>query len=158
MEEESTGRPSTWNLVYSRMRCDVRSCPLKSDWCWEDPKDKKHYKLRAPHLERLIDYVNNGGNLEGHDDVPDDIRRDLVLESQAGRKSQKPNNTPTTGVPYPVSINVLLAQTAHASTAAASPWLSSPNENPVIPGPREAAVREYCKWLESRAGGLKKHI
>lgn len=69
----------------------------------------------------------------------------------AGRKSQKPNNTPTTGVPYPVSINVLPAQTAHASTAAASPWLSSPNENPVIPEPREAAVREYCKWLESRA-------
>lgn len=51
VEEESTGRPSTWNLVYSRMRCDVRSCPLKSDWCWKDPKDKKHYKLRAPHLE-----------------------------------------------------------------------------------------------------------
>lgn len=23
-EEETTGRPSTWNLVYGRMRCDVR--------------------------------------------------------------------------------------------------------------------------------------
>jgi hypothetical protein len=30
-EEESTGRPSTWSLVYDCMRCDVRSCPLRSD-------------------------------------------------------------------------------------------------------------------------------
>ncbi|KAJ5917574.1 hypothetical protein N7466_011128 [Penicillium verhagenii] len=59
-EEEATGRPSTWSLVYDRMRCVIRSCPLMSDWCWEDPKDKKHYKLRAPHLERLIDHVDEG--------------------------------------------------------------------------------------------------
>lgn len=46
-EEEATGRSSTWSLVYDRMRCLIRSCPLMSDWCWEDPKDKKLYKLRA---------------------------------------------------------------------------------------------------------------
>lgn len=67
------------------MRCDVRSCPLISDWCWGDPKDHKHYKLRSPHLERLIDYVDSGGSLEGHDDVPKDICRDLVLEKSDGR-------------------------------------------------------------------------
>ncbi|KAF7589594.1 hypothetical protein BBP40_004054 [Aspergillus hancockii] len=152
-EEESTGRTSTWSLVYSRMRCDVRSCPLKSDWCWEDPKDKKHYKLRAPHLGRLIDYVDSGGNLEGHDDVPDDIRRDLVLESQAGRISKKLDNAPTTGALYPpIDINVLPAQTARASVVETSPpRTSSSNEDRVIPGPREPAVRNYCKWLESRA-------
>ncbi|OJD20581.1 hypothetical protein ACJ73_08084 [Blastomyces percursus] len=49
-EEERTGQPSTWNLVYEAMQCRVHSCPLKSDWCWEDPGDKKHYKLRAPHF------------------------------------------------------------------------------------------------------------
>lgn len=142
-EEESTGRPSTWNLVYSRMRCDVRSCPLKSDRCWEDPKDHKHYKLRSPHLERLIDYVDNGGSLEGHDDVPKDIRRDLVLESQTGRNSKKADNTPTAGGPYPpISINVLPAQTARAPMVAASPpRSSSPYDHPVLPRPREAAVK-----------------
>ncbi|KAJ5424808.1 hypothetical protein N7445_010781 [Penicillium cf. griseofulvum] len=36
-EEEDTGRPVTWDLVYGLMRCDVRLCPLKSYWCWEDP-------------------------------------------------------------------------------------------------------------------------
>lgn len=71
-EEESTGRPSAWSLVCERMRCHVRSCPLRSDWCWEDPRDKKHYKLRAPQLERLVDHVYEGGRLESHEDVPDD--------------------------------------------------------------------------------------
>ncbi|KAJ5354426.1 hypothetical protein N7541_005470 [Penicillium brevicompactum] len=94
-EEENTGRPATWDLVYGFMRCDVRSCPLKSDWCWEDPKDKKHYKMRAPHLERLIDYVDGGGSLDSHDDVPSDICRDLVLESQTGRKSKKTDIQPS---------------------------------------------------------------
>lgn len=88
-EEEATGRPSTWSLVYDRMRCVIRSYPLMSDWCWEDPKDKKHYKLRAPYLERLINHVDEGGSLNDHDDVPSDIRRDLILESQTGKKPPK---------------------------------------------------------------------
>jgi hypothetical protein len=71
------------------MRCNIRSCAHKSDWCWEDPKDNKHYKLRTPHLEPLIDYVDEGDILDGHDDIPGDIRQDLILESQTGRKSKK---------------------------------------------------------------------
>ncbi|KAJ5588708.1 hypothetical protein N7537_011386 [Penicillium hordei] len=149
-EEENTGRPATWDLVYGFMRCDVRSCPLKSDWCWEDPKDKKHYKMRAPHLERLIDYVDGGGSLDSHDDVPSDIRRDLVLESQTGRKSKKTDNL-TTGPPYPTIINVLPAQNRVAPAVTSSVRRLPPDDYVVIPGSREAAVREYCKWLESRA-------
>jgi hypothetical protein len=88
-KEEVTGQFSTWESVYQLMRCDVRSSPHKCDWCWEDPRNKKHYKLRTTHLERLIDYVDYGGILDGHDDVPRDIHRGLALESQAGRKSKK---------------------------------------------------------------------
>jgi hypothetical protein len=146
-EEESTGRPSIWNLVYERMRCHVRSCPLRSDWCWEDPRDKKHYKLRAPHLERLVDYVYGGGSLESHKDVPEDIRPDVVLESQAGRKSKKADNVPTTGVPYPININVMSAETARASTVTSSSPRPSPNGRLVIPGPRE--VRRHIKLIFS---------
>lgn len=58
----------------------------------------------------------------------------------------------TTGQPYAlISINVLLAHTGSASTVTSSLSRPSSNEHLVIPGPREAAVREYCKWLESRA-------
>ena len=150
-EEERTGRTATWSAVYDRMRCNVRSCPLKSDWCWEDPTDKKHYKLRTPHLERLIEHVDGGGSLDCHNDVPSDIRRDLVLECQLGRKSKKAD-VASTGPPYPPTIiNVLPAHTGSASTVTQSLNRHSPDEPLVIPGPREAAVREYCKWLESRA-------
>ena len=87
-EEETAGRPSTWSHVYDRMRCYVRLCPLKSDWYWKDPTDRKHYKLRVLYLKRLIDHVDSG-RLDGHNNVPSDIRRDVVLESQTGRKSKK---------------------------------------------------------------------
>jgi hypothetical protein len=150
-EEEMSGRPCSWNLVYELMRCDVRSCQLNSDWCWEDPQDGKHYKLREPHIERLIDYVDNDGKLEGHGDVPRDIRRDLIRESQTGRRSKKANS-PANGSPYhPVNIHVLPAPTQQALMAAPSPTRPSTVESLLVPGPREQAVRSYCKWLELKA-------
>ncbi|KAJ5117746.1 hypothetical protein N7448_011378 [Penicillium atrosanguineum] len=150
-EEEVTGQPSTWERVYELMRCEVRSCPHKSDWCWEDPKDKKHYKLRTPHLERLIDYVDEGGILDGHGDVPSDIRRDLTLESQAGRRPKKVDVS-TAGLMYPPTIvNVLPAQNGSTPVITSSLPKPSSEGRLIIAGPRETAVREYCKWLESRA-------
>lgn len=86
---------------------NARSYPHRSDWCWEDPKDKKHHKLRTPHLERLIDYPDEGGILDGHDDVLGDIRRDLIVEIQVGRKSKKVDVS-TTGLPYPPTIVKIL--------------------------------------------------
>jgi hypothetical protein len=150
IEEDITERPATWDLVYGLMRCDVRSCPHKCDWCWEDPQDKKHYKLRALHLERLIDYVDGGGCLDTHDDVPNDIRRDLVLESQKGRKSRKTDVT--NGPSYPSTIiNVLPAQNGSTPIVSSSLHNAPSDEQVIITGPREVAVREYCEWLESRA-------
>jgi len=55
-------------------------------------------------------------------------------------------------LPYPPTIiNVLLAQTGNTSTVTSSLPRHLPDEPLVILGPREAVVREYCKWLESRA-------
>ncbi|KAJ5783415.1 uncharacterized protein N7518_009092 [Penicillium psychrosexuale] len=136
-EEEATGRPSTWSLVYDRMRCVIRSYPLMSDWCWEDPKDKKHNKLRAPYLERLIDHVDEGGSLNDHDDAPSDIRRDLILESQAGKKSKRYQCSPSISRAYFDRRFITSRPVSHESL--------------MIPGTREQAMREYCNWLESRA-------
>lgn len=69
-EEEMSGQRCSWDLVYELMQCNVRSCQLNSDWCWEHPQDGKHYKLREPHIERLIDYMDDGNTLDGHGDVP----------------------------------------------------------------------------------------
>ncbi|KAL5042235.1 hypothetical protein BDW71DRAFT_217086 [Aspergillus fruticulosus] len=133
-EEERTGQPSAWNTVYGLMQCNIRSCQLNSDWCWGDPTDGRHYKLREPHIDRLVDYVEKGGKLESHADVPRDIRRDLILDAS----------------PYhPVSINVLPAQTSMASMISPSPP-SSLSPRVIIQGDQVAAVKDYCKWLELR--------
>lgn len=130
------------------MQCNVLSCQLNFDWCWEEPKDSKHYKLRDPHIDRRVDYVEMGGKLESHGDVPRDIRRDLILESQTGRKSKKDNSL-ASGSPYhPVSINVLPAQASTASMISPSPPRSS-SPRVIIQGDRVAAVKDYCKWLEA---------
>ena len=119
-EEETTGQTATWESVYALMRCAVRSCPHRSDWCWEDLKDKRHYKLRTPHLERLIDFVDEGGILDGHDVVPGDIRRDTILESQAGRKTKKVDAS-TAELPHTSTvINFLPAQNGSAPVIAPS--------------------------------------
>ncbi|KAL4863057.1 hypothetical protein BDV12DRAFT_189930 [Aspergillus spectabilis] len=138
-EEDRTGRPSAWNAVYELMQCNVRSCQLNSDWCWEDPKDSKHYKLREPHIDRLVDYVEKGGKLESHVNVPRDIRQDLILESQTGRKSKKDSSL-ASGSPYhPVSINVLPAQASRAS------MISPSHPDPHLPACNEAYKADFRK-------------
>ncbi|KAL4918747.1 hypothetical protein BDW62DRAFT_217518 [Aspergillus aurantiobrunneus] len=133
-EEERTRRPSAWNSVYELMQY---------------PKDSKHYKLREPHIDWLVDYVEKGSKLESHGDVPRDIRRDPILESQTGRKSKKDNSL-ASGSPYhPVSINVLPAQASTASMISPSPPRSS-SPRVIIQGDRVAAVKDYCKWLEAQ--------
>lgn len=88
-EKETTGQSSTWEYIYRLMRCDIRLCPHKSDWCWENLKNKKYYKFRNPHLERLIDYIDKDSILDSYDNILGDICWNLVLESQAERKSKK---------------------------------------------------------------------
>lgn len=102
-------------------------------------------------LERLIDYIDEGGTLASHDDVPSDIRRDLVLESQTRRKSKKAD-TSTPEPPYhPTIINFLSGTDGSASMVTSTPLRILAEEPLVIAGPRELAVKKYCKWLESRA-------
>lgn len=147
-EEDVTGRPAAWNTVYELMACHVSACQLQSDWCWEDPVDSKHYKLREPHIDRLVDHVEKGGRLESHNDVPRDIRRDLILESHTGRKSKKAKSSAHETPYHPVSINVN-TQTPPAPSAALSSPRSSPPEL-VIRGDQVVAVKNYCRWLESQ--------
>jgi hypothetical protein len=99
----------------------------------------------ALHLERLINYVNGGSSLDSHDDVPSDIRRDLVLESQIGRKLKKTDML-TTGPLYSLTIiNVLLAQNGATPAVTSSVRRHPSDDHVVIPRSREAAVRQYYK-------------
>ncbi|KAL3488609.1 hypothetical protein BJX62DRAFT_239832 [Aspergillus germanicus] len=127
-EEERTGRPSAWNSTQ-------RTANTTSS--------------EKPHINRLVDYVEKGGKIESHNDVPRDIRRDLILESQTGKKSKKDNSLASGSQYHPFNINVLPAQASTASMISPSPPRSS-SPRVDIRGDQVAAVKDYCKWLESR--------
>nr|KMM67471.1 hypothetical protein CPAG_03805 [Coccidioides posadasii RMSCC 3488] len=151
-EEESSGQPSIWRHVYNLMQCSVPSCHY-GQWCWQDPKQRKHYKLRTTHLTSLIKHVDNGGKLENHQDVPDNIQEALYMEAQRRfeKGSGKAHNI-TAGAPYPsININVLPGHSTHGSVAAiSSPKFEHSNEQLKLSGPQDEAVKEYCKWQEQQ--------
>jgi hypothetical protein len=72
--ENFCGQPSAWQDVYRIMHCPGSPCHLDSQYCWQDPVGKKHYKLQTHHLRKLIQFMEKeGGIIETHDDVPKSI-------------------------------------------------------------------------------------
>lgn len=81
--EQVSGQPSTWRDMYRVMRCPGSLCRLESQYYWNNPVGKKHYRLRTHYLRKLVRYVEQkGGVIECHDDVPDNIREQLYAEEQ----------------------------------------------------------------------------
>jgi hypothetical protein len=80
-EEDSSGHPSIWRDVYALFRCPGPPYDL-GPYCWRDPVSKKRYKLRTHHLKALIDFVEQGNTLQSYNDVPENIREQLVAEEQ----------------------------------------------------------------------------
>src|ERR1700737_2399900 len=108
-EEASSGRPSIFVNVYRLIRCPGHLCRL-GPYCWVDPNSKKHYKLFRPHLENLIDYVEQGYTLQSYNDVPYNIHQQLYNEAeQSLERRKKTASTSTVSLP-PINItNVLPA-------------------------------------------------
>jgi hypothetical protein len=81
--EQSFGQPSVWREVYKAMRCPGSPCDNKDGYCWQNPHRKKHYKLRTLlHLKQFVELVKRGLlELETRDDIPDEIREEVVASS-----------------------------------------------------------------------------
>lgn len=158
-EENASGQQSIWRGVYNLMRCPSPSCHL-GPHCWQDPHGKKKYKLRTHHLKRLIAYVEKGGILQSHDDVPDIFREELYMEERQRLESQRSKSNKMVaaqGSCPPININFIGAQPSFqpqaASPAAAPGILPQPSgqitDRLNITGPRDLAVREYSAWQET---------
>ena len=126
------------------------------------PAREKHYRLRSHHLKRLIAFVEKGGTLQSHKDVPDNFREELYVEDQHRLESQRSRNN-MVGVPgssQPIHINFngmqYTPQREATNPTAASAMLLPPNEQVMedlnIPGLRDEAVRDYAAWHESNVG------
>jgi hypothetical protein len=76
--DQAPGLPALWPVVSALMRCTEPLCRHMGSWCWCDTSTDKHYRLSMPHLKRLIRHKEAGKILESHDDIPDDLRRQLT--------------------------------------------------------------------------------
>ncbi|KAM3066504.1 hypothetical protein ACMFMG_012002 [Clarireedia jacksonii] len=127
VEQESSDQLSTWQKVYSTMRCTGPLCNLGL-YYWCDLVGKKHYKLKTYHLRSLISYVEQGHELQTQEDVPKEIRQQLYAEEQQYlQRCQKAAGSPS-------------------ATALALDMPSIPTNCLDIPGLRDRAVKEYCAW------------
>jgi hypothetical protein len=153
-EEETSGQASIWRDVYNLMRCPGPPCNL-GPHCWRDPIGKKHYKLKTHQLRSLIRYVERGGHLRTHDDVPEDIRQQLYAEEQQRlERYQRAPNVSSSNLP-PINITNVLPGPSHKLSVSNSPMATPPLVAPpiiplVIPGLRDVAVKEYSDWQQSK--------
>ncbi|KAJ5039138.1 hypothetical protein NUH16_008919 [Penicillium rubens] len=115
--EQVSGQHSVWRDVYRVMRCPGPPCRHEGQYCWQDPEGKRHHRLQTHHLKVLIKYVEQGGVLETHADVPDSVREQLYAEeNQRLDKKKKPAENATMGsMCPPININVLPAGTSQQS-------------------------------------------
>lgn len=154
-EEGASGEKPIWNSVYRLMRCDSSTCQ-HGPHCWVDPMGKKHYPIKAHHIKRLISHVEEGGILESHKDVPEAVRDELYREEQQRleKDKRKGGQVIGTGAPYPPIniLNVLPSQSSPygLNISTPQPVVDLTPMSPLeIPGPRDAAVREYGEWQVS---------
>ncbi|KAK2035904.1 hypothetical protein LZ31DRAFT_286242 [Colletotrichum somersetense] len=157
-EQSSTGLPLVWPDVYNLMRCTGPPCRA-GPYCWRDSATSRHYRLKTHHLKTLVEHVEQGGLLQGHDDVPDSLRHQLYTEEQHQRERQRRRTMPSiASEPTDPSVD-LVSQSAQtyvvspsASTTAATVLSSIPNRLE-IPGLRDDAIREYSEWQCSQVRG-----
>lgn len=151
--ENFYGQPSVWQDVYRVMRCPGSPCRLHSQYYWQDPVGKKHYKLLTHHLRKLVQFVEKeGSTIETHDDVPESTREQLYAEEQQ-RLEKRPKALEHPAGTFPISINVLPTQQSQpVSMSPSSGQECGPLQASVleIPGAPEVAVEEYTAWQLSQ--------
>ncbi|KAL3954469.1 hypothetical protein ACCO45_010032 [Purpureocillium lilacinum] len=106
------------------------------------------------HLKSLVKFVQDGNTLQGHGDVPDNIREQLYAEEhQAADRKRKRRVSPSSPEGrHPMVINNYIPslqdakqhpeqRISHAQNTSVSRSLLLS-----IPGLRDEAVEVYCKW------------
>jgi hypothetical protein len=145
-EEGTSSQPSVWQDVYNLMRCPGPPCN-RGPHCWRDPHRKKHYKMRTHQLKALIRHVAQGGQLQSHDDVPEDVRQQLYAEEQQQLEQYQRASYRAPASHAPIHITNVLPGPSHLSSGPAEVQ-AKPRLD--VPGFLDTAVEEYSKWQQSR--------
>ena len=150
-EEALTGQASVWASMYRLMRCPGPPCDL-GPHCLIEAETKKHRRLKAHHMRQIVDYVQQGGHITTHNDVPQAIRDQLKAEET--ERGQRHFKTNASQFP-PINItNVLPPLTSQSVPPLAANGISG-TEGSIRPsqpcrlkisGPRDAALKDFCEW------------
>ena len=100
-------------------------------------------------LKGLVGHAGQGGQLQNHDDVPEDIRQQLYAEEQHQlERHRKSSKTTVQGIP-PITITNVLPTSHHP---APNHLTAPPMMRPEVPGMLDTAVELYSEWQQSRVG------
>lgn len=130
------------------MQCPGPPCD-KGPYCWCDPVGKKHYLLRPYHLKSLIRFVEQGGILESHNDMPEEIRQQLYTKEQHSldAKRWKASISLVNLPPIHITNTIPTSSCQNCQQILLSiPEIPPPNFHLSILGFCNKAVEEYCAW------------
>ncbi|KAI0810008.1 hypothetical protein GGR55DRAFT_695806 [Xylaria sp. FL0064] len=133
-QQEASGTRAVWKDVYRLMECYSAACTNHGFSCWRN--NEKHYKLDSDIMDKLVDFAEEGHQLDTHADVPHQIR-EVILQRKASE-------------PLPVNVRVF----CHGRSDDALAECSSESENQPVqlefPVPEDEAPVLYSHWLTSR--------
>ena len=154
-------RAASIRRAYALVRCSGPPCTKESDHCLQ--YEGKHFPLRPHHVRMIAEHLQAGKILNGHDDVPDNIRQ-LVLDDERERaereqkernkmQSRKRKRRNSDGSSH--EMRMIHCHCAPVHTAAIDPPSTPRMVFPTTPVvelnmPRDDAVRAYNQWQRSQ--------
>ncbi|KAI9146671.1 hypothetical protein HJFPF1_13576 [Paramyrothecium foliicola] len=128
---EMEAQAGTYREVYKKLRCDAVHCK-KGPHCVVDPRGN-HLEVLPIYLEKIVEYVQGGGSLESHDEIPAGIMEEIKRYNQKRKAESLANSRPCK---------------AHCGTACATgPQETIYAETPLrFQGTSDAALASYEEW------------
>ncbi|KAJ3569924.1 hypothetical protein NPX13_g5911 [Xylaria arbuscula] len=145
-QQEASGTRAVWKDVYQLMECYSATCTNRGFSCWRN--NEKHYKLDSDIMDKLVDFAEEGHQLDTHADVPREIR-EVILQRRDEEEIRRRRKRKASE-PLPVNVRVF----CHGRPDDTSVECSSESENQPaqleLPVPEDEAPVLYSHWLISR--------
>lgn len=77
LRDRAAGISQVWRDVFPIFECPQTDCNVGL-WCMYDAQTKKRVRVEMDHMQQIRDYVEAGGTVRSHDDVPPHIRDQIM--------------------------------------------------------------------------------
>ena len=148
------GRPAAIRTAYAMMRCTGPPC-TKGTHCWQN--QGKHHRLLPHHMRMLAEHLQAGNTLNGHDDVPENFRQQILDEEREREERERKEREKDRDRQRRVTDETLFAVPYHpvahgvASNNPTTPKMVYPTTPLVrLDMSSEAAVTAYSVWQRSQ--------